>query len=225
MSESIFVCSLCSTRSTSISLWLSHLRNVHESETEISVSCPIDRCCAVYNNVNSLYSHVYRKHRDLLSIPPGSRSSTAPISTSLDNMLDTDNMLESHTDTFSCISINSLDISALDGLTHDINQLLNRDAHEMKKKSTLFLMKLKEERLLTQAAVNDVVSGCKEMFKYYLDNVRAGVSRKLSLAGINSSDVDGLDSIFDDTSNPFVGLETAYFQDKFISQELGCIVC
>lgn len=36
--------------------------------------------------------------------------------------------------------------------------------------------------------------------------------------------LDGLESVFSDMSDPFKGLDSAYLQDKFIYEELGCIV-
>ena len=205
------ICSLCDARSPSIALWMSHLRNVHQSETEISVSCPMHECSAVYSKVNSLCSHVYRKHKALLSIPVGSSTTASPSGR-------VDNPFEANVSDFVD------DIFFPDSLSHDIHQLLHRDAYELKKKSILFLMQLKEEQLLTQTAVNVVVSGYKNMFEYTLGQLKAGVSRKLSVAGIDSKDIDGLDIVFDDVTDPFMGLETSYLQDKFISQELGCIV-
>ena len=109
-------------------------------------------------------------------------------------------------------------------VSHEINQLLHRDTQEQMKKSCLFLMQLKEERLLTQAAVNDVVSGCQEVFQHTLGHLRAGVSQKLSQSGIDFNGITGLGDVFADMSDPFVGLESVYLQDKFISKELGCIV-
>lgn len=70
--------------------------------------------------------------------------------------------------------------------------------------------------MLTQAAINDVVTGCREVFEHTVCRLRAGVGLKLSQSGIDSTDIE--------MSDPFVGLETAYLQDKFISQELECIV-
>ena len=77
---------------------------------------------------------------------------------------------------------------------------------------------------MTQAAVNDVVSGMKEVCEHSLGRLKAGVSRTLSKAGIDMEKVDGLSDIFKDVSHPFKGLESAYLQDKFITQELECIV-
>jgi hypothetical protein len=78
--------------------------------------------------------------------------------------------------------------------------------------------------MLTQTAVNDVVAGCRQVFEHTLCRLRAGVSQKLSDYGIHSKDVSGLDGVFNDMSDPFQGLESAYLQEKFISQEMGCIV-
>ena len=109
-------------------------------------------------------------------------------------------------------------------LQHDIDQLLKIDSFEQRKKSSLFLLQLKEERVITQAAINDVVKGCKEVFTHTVNCIKAGVKHKLSISGIDPSDISGLDDLFSDVSDPFNGLETAYLQDKFVAQELGYVV-
>lgn len=53
-----------------------------------------------------------------------------------------------------------------DELQHDIHQLLGIDSLEQQKKRSLFLLQLKEERLVLQAAINDVVKGCKAVFEH-----------------------------------------------------------
>jgi hypothetical protein len=116
-----------------------------------------------------------------------------------------------------------LDISLPGNVQYDIDRLLGRDAHEQKKKSMLFLMQLKEERLVSQAAVNDVVAGCKEVFAHTLCRIKAGINEKLSQSEIDSYSNE-VCSIIDDMSDPFTGLESVYLQDKFITEELGCIV-
>ncbi len=206
------VCSLCNGRSSSLTLWMSHLRQVHVSDVDISVSCPVRECGTVYSKVNSLCSHIYRRHKDLLLVLDSTKA----------NVTSCDKTIASEIETST--SIITLDHSVPDSFDHDVNVLLHKDGTEQKKKSVLFLMQLKEERLLTQAAVDDVVSGCKEVLGYTLSHIKAGVSRSLSKSGINFEDIDGLDDVFSDVSDPFVGLESAYLQDKFISQELGCIV-
>jgi hypothetical protein len=102
--------------------------------------------------------------------------------------------------------------------------LLCRDSYEQKKKSALFLMQLKEERLISQAAINDVVTGCKEVFAHTISHLKAGISEKLSQSGIDSTTGSEFLGIFEGVTDPFIGLESAYLQDKFITDELGCIV-
>jgi hypothetical protein len=65
------VCSLCGTRSPSTSSLLSHLRLVHVSDSNISLPCPVGECNATYSKVNSLCSHVYRKHKAVVLSTPG----------------------------------------------------------------------------------------------------------------------------------------------------------
>ncbi len=116
------------------------------------------------------------------------------------------------------------DLSIPSSISHDVDRLLDRDVHEQMKKSILFLLQLKEERLITQAAVNDIVTGCREVFKHTVHHLKAGVSQTLAQSGIDLNDVNGLDGVFNEISDPFMGIETSYLQDKFISQELECNV-
>lgn len=197
----VYVCTLCTSRSPSLSLWMSHLRQVHHS-SDATLSCPIGECDATYSRVNSLCSHVYRKHKEA--------STSAPETSAPENEDTRSNII--------------FDLSIPGSISHDVNQLLGRDVHEQMKKSSLFLLQLKEERLLTQAAVNDVVRGCREVFKHTVYHLKAGVSHTLAQSGIDPSDIEGLDGVFTELDDPFVGLETSYLQDKFILQELQCIV-
>ena len=162
--------------------------------------------------MNSLCSHIYRKHKDVIntSAPSGSAPSI--------NKQEGNGSILQGTGTVFDFSIPSF-------ISHDMDRLLNRDAHEQMKKSILFLLQLlKEERLITQAAVNDIVTGCSDLFKYTVRHLKAGVSHTLAQSGIDLNDVDGLGSVFDELSDPFMGIETSHLQDKFVSQDLKCNV-
>lgn len=205
----MYECSLCDVRSPSLSLWMSHVRLVHVSDSSVSLSCPVEGCDASYSKVNSICSHIYRKHRDI------TRSS----SESKDTVPSGDPGVQE-----AASSGILMDLSLPPSLGHDVDKLLSRDANEQKKKSCLFLLQLKEERLLTQAAINDVVVGCREVFEHKVGRLKAGVSQTLAHFGVDPCDVDGLENVFDEATDPFAGLQTAYLQDKFISEELGSIV-
>lgn len=199
----VYLCPICESRSPTLSLWLSHLRLVHHSESRVELSCPADSCNAVYSKVNSLCSHMYRTHRDMVSSSLVRHNPAMQEQTSA--------------------SV-SLDLSLPGSVSHAVDQLLHTDAYKQMKKSSLFLIQLKEERLLTQTAVNDVVAGCREIFHHTVCRLQAGVNQKLAQSGIDFGDINGLDGIFDHACDPFSGLETAYLQEKFIEKELGYIV-
>ena len=64
MSSNIYTCLLCSFQVPAKPLLLSHLRLAHSNDPRFSVRCGIDGCCYTAKKFSSLYSHIYRKHRD-----------------------------------------------------------------------------------------------------------------------------------------------------------------
>lgn len=264
----VFVCSVCGTRSRCLSLWLSHLRQVHSNETNLNLKCPFYACEAVYSYVNSLYSHVYRKHPEHKSIKASSASiasntlneSTMHVSlmnsSAMEcNMSDMESNVESTMEAITESNMESTMEASTESNTESNMEFTkegstesntgsntestmeastesNKESNvestmedlsveepivdislERKRKSSLFLMQLKEERMLTQVAIDDVVGGCKDVVSHALHLIRS----KVKLA-------PEIDDALEEVSNPFEGLETAYLQDKFITQEMGCIV-
>ena len=69
-----------------------------------------------------------------------------------------------------------MDLSLPESVSHDVDQLQHRDKYKQKKKSILFLLQLKEERMLAQSPLNDVVASCEEVFKHTVGRLKAGVS-------------------------------------------------
>lgn len=205
------VCPLCSSRSSSLPLWLCHLRQVHRFDSDICMNCPVGDCNTTYKKVNSFCSHMYRQHREVAC----TRSSTPP------NSCHTQKESSVFSDSGSVQLGDVINSPAVtEDLQHDIDQLLHTD-HLEQQKSSLFLLQLKEERVISQA---DVVRGCKEVFEHTIGRLKAGVKHKLSLSGIDPSEVSGLDDLFSSVNGPFDGIETAYLQDKFVADNLGCIV-
>ena len=169
MATSSVVCVLCSSRSPSLSLWPSHLRQVHRTDTDISLQCPVRGCSTTYKKVNSFCSHMYRQHREEITNKQGSESAST---------LAGEQTPISQTTGFFSTSATVGPVS--DELQHDIHQLLDIDSLDQRKKSSLFLLQLKEERLVSQAAINDVVKGCKAVFEHTLGRVKAGVKYNLA---------------------------------------------
>jgi len=57
-------CPLCSFEVLSISSCLSHLRLFHSSDPRFCVTCGIGGCATTCRSFSSLYSHVYRRHKE-----------------------------------------------------------------------------------------------------------------------------------------------------------------
>ena len=90
--------------------------------------------------------------------------------------------------------------------------------------SALFLMKLKEQRRVSQVTVDDIVSGFEGLLQQTVSRARAGVRAKLAEQGIDPVNVAGLDEVFEEILHPFDGLETAYKQEKYFRDSLGLVV-
>ncbi len=58
------LCCLCTFESPTIVCLLSHLRLVHSNDPRFAVCCGINSCTVTFKSFSSLYSHVYRNHRD-----------------------------------------------------------------------------------------------------------------------------------------------------------------
>lgn len=106
----------------------------------------------------------------------------------------------------------------------DVQYLIGSDEEELRKSSALFLIKLKEQRRISQVAIDDVVGGCISLFSHTVHRLQAGVRAKLAESGVDPSMVDGLESVFEDVTNPFKGLETCYLQEKYFRDTLGLVV-
>ena len=89
------------------------------------------------------------------------------------------------------------------------------DCTQQQRSSALFLLKLKEERRLTQVAIDDIVTGIESVPEKCIIRMKAGVRAKLASSGIDPNDVSGLDNVFSDMVKPFAGLETEFKQSYF----------
>ena len=109
-------------------------------------------------------------------------------------------------------------------LQADLDTLLGTDAATQKRSSALFLLKLKESRRLTQAAIDDIVQEWDGLFNHSVQRLLAGVRAKMAAAGIDYRDIDGLQEIFQEVPHPFEGLQTRHLQEKYYREFLGLVV-
>ena len=212
------LCSLCSFRTGCVPELVSHIRLVHYSDSNFSLTCGIDGCKKHFKKCSSFLSHVYRHHRQYIvhGVPRKQEDEPQPECLALG---------EPKLDSLTLPAANAMDIQEENGslLDHTVHQLLGTDQNEQKKKSALFILELKEVRGLSEVAIKWVISGCNEMLCYNNKRLQAALFEQLSKHGINSQDPH-LHQVFQKVSNPFEGLENVYLQDKFLREELGCIV-
>lgn len=97
---------------------------------------------------------------------------------------------------------------------------MGTDVEGIKRASALFILKMKEKRLLTQAAIDDIVEETTSLFDRTFTMLKAGVREKLASAGV---EVD-LESVFSNLSDPFQGLTTKHYQEAYFKECLKLIV-
>ena len=103
----------------------------------------------------------------------------------------------------------------------DIQCLLGNDQDSLRHSGALFILKMKEQRRMTQVAVDDIVEGYKSLFGSTVQCLKARVRAKLADEGLTSTLCD---DVFEDPIFPFNGIETAHLQEKYFQESLGIIV-
>ena len=106
----------------------------------------------------------------------------------------------------------------------DIDCLLGKDTEKLQRSSALFLLKLKEERRITQVAIDDIVNGSRTLFSQALQQLRPRINAALAESDCNPEDISGLDDAFADIADPFKGLETCALQEKYFRDKLELLV-
>ena len=105
-------------------------------------------------------------------------------------------------------------------LQYNIDELLGRDYAVQQCSSVLFLLKLKEERRVSQAVVNDVIFEATALFSHSIQRLKAGITSKLASEGVDVN----LEDAFAKVIQPFEGLETCYKQEKYFKNYLNLVV-
>lgn len=90
--------------------------------------------------------------------------------------------------------------------------------------AALFLLKLKEERQLTQVAIDDIVAGVTSMIDQSVSHVKAAIRAKLCDIDVDVADVPGFEAVFSELQQPFCGLETVSKQEKYFKDSFSLLV-
>ena len=71
--------------------------------------------------------------------------------------------------------------------------------------------------------MDDIVEDTCAIFTRTFEMMKAGVRENLAEAGVDLTSVN-LDSVFSNLTDPFDGLKSKHFQEKYFVQNLGLIV-
>ena len=91
------------------------------------------------------------------------------------------------------------------------------------RQSALYLLKMKEKKFLSQVAINEIVEETSSIVARTLNMYSAGIRDKLAHAGVDVSTID-LNSVFSDIPEPFDGLKSRHYQEKYFKETMGLIV-
>ena len=111
----------------------------------------------------------------------------------------------------------------LDCATADIERLMGIDRNGVCRQAALFLLRMKEKNLVTQTAVDELIDGTSSIFDHTFSMLRAGIREKLATSGVDVGPLE-LDSVFNELCDPFDGLKTKHFQEKYFKDSLRLIV-
>lgn len=101
----------------------------------------------------------------------------------------------------------------------------DRQPHDLKKCSALFILTMKEKFKLTQTAIDVALGQIQSIVTYALEdtktNLQQAIATPVSDQPMLASD---LLKYFDISLNPFEGLHSEYMQNKFYEEEFHLVV-
>ena len=180
--------------------------------------CGIDGCREVFTAFAAFNSHIYRHHRAAVGVARneedmGGTDNVEAVGTYDSVLLDVDSGDE---DVYSCATAAARSDYPSETDTQPQAKKLDKDTTAAK-----FLLGLREGHQVSQAAVADVICGCKELCHLATETIKERVQQCLIRGRINYEHIPGLLEVFEADSNPFQAVATKYLLERF---QLGCLV-
>ena len=200
-------CQICGLVLLSLKLYVSHLRLVHAKDLNFNIMCGVSGCREVFRAFSAFNSHIYRHHREAIGIG----STTEQELESLTSPLHSASEYEAE-------SVAAAAACNRDPPTAAPVSVVGRN---MKEEAARFLLTLREGRQISQAAIDDVISGCKSLCQHTIMAMKGKVLDHVAEAGI---ELPGLHDIIDTKYNPFDGIDTNYLFERFCVEHLGYLV-
>ena len=185
-----------------------HMAVAHHHDPRFHVCCCIKGCSRTNSNFYSFKKHLYRKHREDLDMIGPSAAVTSLPQNPRSPLHDTEQMYAEPT---------SLCETA-------VPTSVQQSRH--KKQMTLFLLKIKEVRKVSQTAIDGLLCDFTFIIEQIISQLQNDVSTCLQENGLNFTNINGLLELFSDPLKlyPFTQLESKYLQQKFYKDHLDLLV-
>jgi hypothetical protein len=193
-------CPLCTTfAGKNLKVIVRHVGSVHAHDSNFRVCCGVDGCHRTYKKFVSYKKHVYLKHLKTNYVRP----------------LQTEDMDFSNDD----IS-GDIDVSDQRDDRTDVAITLEPLNSKLKISSALLLLKLENEFKLASTSIDCVIEDVTTLLDNKIDFLRTELAAILSQKKIVFD--SEINSAFENAvaRNPFEGLHTEYFRNKYYRQEL-----
>ena len=233
-----YFCPLCSYPTTTLKLYVSHLRVIHSKDPSFAVICGVGGCREVFRTFSAFNSHIYRRHRSDMGIPGSElqlprtsilsfspRESLAnetrlnpTDSTSSLNMMEGMDYEEQANQNENC----SLHTTSVPNLNHF--QPPGRSASEVSSTTVIaakMLLQLREGHHVSQVALTEVISGCRLLCTQTLNKFKGDIATILQ---VNDLKQENLALTLSKTYDPFESIDTNYLFEKFCTDHLGYLV-
>ena len=209
MATRVTQCALCGFLSPSLDLHISHLRLVHSADSSFYVRCDFDGCLEEFRAFSAYNSHIYRKHRVALGLEK-------PVE--LEVEVDTGHQ----SDYLATVELPYPGDSNSEQQLHESGHqwcMCHTAPKAYTEQNAEFLMSLTEGKQLSQAAIEEVIEGCRRIHNQAVSQYRQKINQKLVEAGIDLSIISEIEQ-----TDPFVGLHSAHLRKKYYKKHFGYLV-
>lgn len=224
-STSPYVCPLCTSPSSTLKLYVSHLRVMHSKDPSFNILCGIGDCREVFRTFSAFNSHVYRHHRSDLGMTPDAPIISLPQTYDLggpsllsgpEEMMESEEQhIESQEEADTLLSPVPLPHASSEHSHHASEFGRTVMAAKM-------LLQLREGCQVSQVAISEIVSSCRSICSRALDSLKHDIVTALK-ACEPEREVD-LSLVLNKDYDVFQKIDTNYRFEKFCVEHLDCLV-
>lgn len=178
-----------------------HIGSVHSWEPRFTVTCGIEGCMRKYTSYRCFREHIFKKHSD--DIPM---------------FLDDSNTMEEASNVYDHNNEATTTDFAVDVPVSERPKLYNK---------AMFLLKLKQERRLSQMAIDGLISDITTLLEEELSSLKKEVIQCLEGGHVSAELINNINKTLSKriSTPPFEGLQSAYLQKKYYLENFNLVVC